>query len=151
VAISIKRENDHTLPGASLSCFCKKVTKEQPWGGFELIAPAIKATSPRPRQARIAGCAGIAFFADRGYKARVYCLLLYKMETAGFLSLRYILNHKRAPGLGCSFALVVIARALAPVAISIKRENDHTLPGICFFHKSTGMSGKNNYALCTVH
>ena len=34
--------------GGYLSCSGKKDTKEAGWGGFELIAPAIKATSPDP-------------------------------------------------------------------------------------------------------
>ena len=34
--------------GAFLSCFGKKGSKEADWGGVELIAPAIKATSPDP-------------------------------------------------------------------------------------------------------
>ena len=37
-----------SLPGAVLSCFAKKVPKECDWGGFELLAPASKATSPDP-------------------------------------------------------------------------------------------------------
>ena len=40
------------LPAAVLSCFVKKVPKETTWGGFECIAPAMQATSPRPLQAR---------------------------------------------------------------------------------------------------
>ena len=40
------------LPAAVLSCFAKKVPKEATWGGFECLAPARQATSPRPLQAR---------------------------------------------------------------------------------------------------
>jgi len=41
-----------SLPGAVLSVSAQKVPKEAAWRGVELIAPAIKATPPRPPQAR---------------------------------------------------------------------------------------------------
>ena len=41
-----------SLPGAVLSGSAQKVPKDAAWRGVELIAPAIKATPPRPPQAR---------------------------------------------------------------------------------------------------
>jgi hypothetical protein len=45
-SLSVRR-----LPAAVLSCAAKKVPKEGGWGGFEWLAPASQATSPRPLQA----------------------------------------------------------------------------------------------------
>ena len=43
-----KQDVYDSLPGAFLSCFAKKGSKESAWGRFERIAPAIRATSPDP-------------------------------------------------------------------------------------------------------
>ncbi len=50
--VAISRCKMYYLLVALLSYTDKKVTKEPAWGGFEWIAPAIQATSPRPLQAR---------------------------------------------------------------------------------------------------
>ena len=50
--MAISGNKGYCLPAAVLSCADKKVPKEPAWGGFEWIASAIQATSPRPHQAR---------------------------------------------------------------------------------------------------
>ena len=52
------------LPAAVLSCAAKKVPKEGGWGGFEWLAPASQATSPRPLQATFVVFAVFPYYAE---------------------------------------------------------------------------------------
>ena len=77
-----KAEGSGHLPWAFLSCPGKKGSKEAGWGGFELCAPAPKATSPDPTRRALS----MVQFAGVLYKSLCpnWCSYPKEIETESF-------------------------------------------------------------------